>query len=177
MRELSVLEKKIIFAASRGIEIAARPFEKIAREVSAGEEAVIGALETLVNEKRIRRLCAVLRHRRLGYAANAMCVFDVSDKNVDAAGEYAASFPEVSHCYKRSRAESWPYNLYAMVHAHTEAECSAVADKIASMSAAADFKLLYSVRELKKENMIYFDETGGAAGVNASGPPKDGGRE
>jgi DNA-binding Lrp family transcriptional regulator len=171
MRELSVLEKKIIFAISRGIEITARPFEKIAREVSVGEETVIGTLETLVNEKKIRRLCAVLRHRRLGYAANAMCVFDVSDENIDAAGEYAASFPEVSHCYRRARAESWPYNLYAMVHSHTEAECAAVADKIASRSAAADYKLLYSVKELKKENMIYFDETGSPAA------DKDGSRE
>jgi DNA-binding Lrp family transcriptional regulator len=171
MRELTVSEKKIIFAVSRGIEITARPFEKIAREVSVDEETVIGTLETLVNEKRIRRLCAVLRHRRLGYDANAMCVFDVSDENVDAAGEYAASFPEVSHCYRRSRAESWPYNLYAMVHAHTEAECAAVADKIASRSAAADYKLLCSVKELKKENMIYFNETGSPA------PDKDGSRE
>lgn len=171
MRELTGLEKKIINSLSRGIEICARPFEKIAREASVSEETVIGTLETLMNEKRIRRLCAVLRHRRLGYAANAMCVFDISDENVDAAGEYAASFPEVSHCYKRTRAESWPYNLYAMVHAHTEAECAAVADNIASKSAAADYKLLYSVKELKKENMIYFDETGPSA------PDKDGSHE
>ncbi|HPG56180.1 MAG TPA: radical SAM protein [Candidatus Wallbacteria bacterium] len=104
-------------------------------------------------------MAAILRQRKIGYSANAMCVFNVDADKIDAAGEYAASFAEVSHCYKRAKSGNWPYNLYAMVHGHEKSECEAVAQKIAARSGASSYKLLYSISELKKENMIYFSDT------------------
>lgn len=171
MRELTGLEKKIVNIASRGIEAVSRPYEKIAAEAGCGEGEVIETLERLMKEGRVRRLSAVLRQRKLGYAANAMCVFDVSDENADAAGEFAAGLAGVSHCYKRARAEGWPYNLYAMIHSRTMAECAAAAAEIAGRAGARDYKLLYSVKEFKKENMIYFEtaDSSSAADFAADG--------
>ncbi len=156
MRELSLIEKKIINKISGGIAIARRPYQMIADAAGASEAGVLETLDTLVKEKKIRRVCAILRQRELGYGANAMCVFDVVPENIDAAGEFAASLEQVSHCYRRPRSEKWPFNLYAMIHGRSKEECSAAAGRIALFAGAVSYKMLYSVKELKKENMIYF---------------------
>lgn len=157
MRELSLIEKKIINKISGGIEISRRPYQTVADAAGTSEDEVLETLNTLVKEKKIRRVCAILRQRELGYGANAMCVFDVAPENIDAAGEFASSFEQVSHCYKRPRSDKWPFNLYAMIHGRSKDDCATTAARIALFSGAVSYKMLYSVKELKKENMTYFD--------------------
>jgi DNA-binding Lrp family transcriptional regulator len=71
----------------------------------------------MLRDGRIRRIGAVVRHRRLGYEANAMVVWDVPDERVAALGHELARDPAVTLCYRRARsAPEWPYNLYCMVH-------------------------------------------------------------
>lgn len=158
MRELSLFEKRIINKISGGIEILRRPYQVVADAAGTSEDEVLETLATLVKEKKIRRVCAILRQRELGYGANAMCVFDVAPENIDAAGEFAASFEQVSHCYKRPRRDKWPFNLYAMIHGRSKDDCAAAASQIAVYSGSVSYKMLYSVKELKKENMVYFGE-------------------
>ena len=74
----------------------------------------------------IKRFGVVVRHRELGYRANAMCVWDVPDApdagTVDALGEALAREPGVTLCYRRARAlPEWPYNLFCMVHGRDRA--------------------------------------------------------
>ena len=68
-----------------------------------------------------------------------------------------ASFQEVTHCYRRDPAPTWPYNLYTMVHAADEATCHAIAKKISQATAVKDYTLLFSRKELKKTSMQYFE--------------------
>ncbi len=152
--------KKIINVLSSGMPITARPFEVIAGAADCGkdENRVIKIINDLIDEKKIRRVCAVLRQKHLGYDANAMCVFDVECDLIDSTGEFAAAMPQVSHCYKRPRGEGWPYNLYAMIHAKNRSECEMAAAEIASRPGVRSYKILYSVKELKKTNMIYFSK-------------------
>jgi siroheme decarboxylase len=76
----------------------------------------------------------VIRHRRLGYAANAMAVWDVPDERVAGVAPLLASDPAVTLCYRRARAlPQWPYNLYCMVHGR---ERSRVAGELARMNAS-----------------------------------------
>ena len=59
----------------------------------------------------MRRFSAVLRHRELGFDANAMGVWVVPPDRQDAFGATAAAFPEVSHCYLRPGYADWPYKF------------------------------------------------------------------
>ena len=71
----------------------------------------------MLAEGRIRRIGAVIRHRRLGYEANAMAVWDVPDAQVGEIGRALGRDPCVTLCYRRARAlPHWRYNLYCMVH-------------------------------------------------------------
>ncbi|MCD6044699.1 MAG: nirD, partial [Burkholderiales bacterium] len=86
-------------------------------ELGLAEEEVIALLSRMLAEGRIRRIGAVIRHRRIGYEANAMAVWDVPDEEAGAVGRSLAKHPAVTLCYRRSRAlPEWPYNLYCMVH-------------------------------------------------------------
>ena len=63
----------------------------------------------------------------------------------------------MSHCYARRRAEEWPYNLYAMVHAQTQEELDA---RVVTLERACGLhaQVLVSTREYKKTSMRYFTE-------------------
>jgi DNA-binding Lrp family transcriptional regulator len=81
------------------------------------EEEVLERLRRWLEAGVVRRIGAVVRHRRLGYQANAMVVWDVPDPEVAAAGARLASDQAVTLCYRRPRVPpGWPFNLFCMVH-------------------------------------------------------------
>lgn len=126
-------EKALVRHTVRGLPLVAEPYAEVAKALGASEADVLGALERMLADGRVRRLGAVIRHRRLGYAANAMAVWDVPDEQVAGVAPLLARDPAVTLCYRRARAlPQWPYNLYCMVHGR---ERSRVAERIARMSA------------------------------------------
>lgn len=94
---------------------------------------VIRSLGAWLERGIVRRVGTVVRHRRLGFRANAMVVWDVPDAEVGDAGRSLAADPAVSLCYRRARvAPDWPYNLFVMVHGR---ERDAVCGEIARLGA------------------------------------------
>ena len=62
-----------------------------------------------------------MRHRALGFDANAMAVFDVAD--AAAAAKFLCASPAVTLCYERPRREpDWRHNLFAMIHGRDRTE-------------------------------------------------------
>jgi DNA-binding Lrp family transcriptional regulator len=119
---LSAQERKLVAAVAGGLPLVARPYERVAGELGSSERAVLSALEKMLADGRIRRIGAVLRHRRLGYEANAMVVWDVADALVSGLGRRLAQDSSITLCYRRARAlPAWPYNLYCMVHGRSRA--------------------------------------------------------
>jgi DNA-binding Lrp family transcriptional regulator len=111
--ELNPMEKELLARVARGLPLVARPYAALGLD----EETVIAILERWVEAGIVRRIGAVVRHRRLGIDANAMVVWELPDESVSAAGERLAAEPVVTLCYRRARAlPEWPYNLYCMVH-------------------------------------------------------------
>ena len=98
-----------------------------------------------------RRFGALVNHRLAGFTANALVVWKTDD--ADALGERFAAFPFVSHCYRRKTAENWPYSLYAMVHARSEAELEANIRTLRDTAAGAECLTLKTVREYKKTSV------------------------
>ncbi len=153
---LTESEKKIIASLQEDIPVTSRPYKKIAEKLGFSESFYLEKLEGLCKKGVIRRFGATIRHQKSGFTANAMVAWRTDEEAIDDAGGEMASFPEVSHCYRRNPRPSWPYNLYTMIHAKDEKTCRETVKKISEATSVSDYKILFSRRELKKTSMIYF---------------------
>ena len=129
-----------------------------ASDATVDEERVLRRLCEWKEAGLVRRFGAFVRHQKLGYAFNGMTVWNVTEEQVDETGAAFAALPYVSHCYSRRPADSWPYNLYAMVHAKTQEELDGYVDEMRRI-ANLDPRVLVSTKEFKKTLPVYFKKT------------------
>lgn len=149
----SDFEKKIIQATEKGLPLDLDPYGKLAEQLETSRENVLDAVSKMLESKMIRRIAAVPNHYKMGYTANGMTVWDVNDAVVDSLGARVGALDFVTHCYRRPRhMPTWPYNLFAMVHAKTRLEVEEKAKKIREIlgEACQANDILYSSRILKK---------------------------
>lgn len=139
------------------IPLSPRPFAAIGKHLGRSERWVISAIRKLLRQKALRRIAAVLVHRRAGFRANGMGVWVVPPQDCDRIGKIMATFPEVTHCYRRPGFPGWPYTIYTMIHGRTRAECRAVARRISKATGIARYSLLFSTREFKKTSPVYYN--------------------
>lgn len=110
-------DRALLRALETGLKLVRRPYTELASRAGVPENEVLVRLERLIDSGIITRFGCILRHRRLGYRANAMAVWNVPDGDVDGLAEQLARRDEVTLCYRRTRRPpTWPYNLFAMVH-------------------------------------------------------------
>lgn len=133
------------------------PYADIAREVGTDEETVLNLLRRLKEDGAIRRFGASIKHQKTGWSDNAMVAWIVGEAESEAAGEFAARNPRISHVYFRpTSAPDWPYTLYTMVHGRSEEECREVIDELRRETTLDEYAVLDSLEELKKTSMTYF---------------------
>lgn len=128
---LDDLDLALVDALGTGLPLTHRPYAGLGAPLGLSEAAVLSRLTRLHETGVIRRFGAIVRHREVGYHANAMCVFDVPDDRVADAGARLATRPEVTLCYRRRRQRpDWPYNLFAMVHGKQRDEVGARVERM-----------------------------------------------
>jgi DNA-binding Lrp family transcriptional regulator len=137
-----------------------RPYDAAAEELGIGTEQLLERLGTMVDRKILRRVAAILYHRRAGFSANGMGVWKVPEEEIMEVGGRMASFRGVSHCYQRPTYEDWPYSVFTMAHGRSKQECDAILDSIAAECGmgADDRATLYSSTEYKKIRLHYFTD-------------------
>lgn len=128
------------------------------------EEELLGAVERFRRSGLLRRFGATVDHRRIGFEASAMLVWQVPEEKVKEAARAIASYSAVTHCYQREPRPAWPFNLYAMLHGKTRAQCESVAGEMSRTIASEEYRLLFTVREFKKLSPEYFRS--GRGGMN-----------
>ena len=153
---IKALDKKLIRRLQENISITANPYKEIADEFNMNEEELIHKVKVYNKCGILKRIGAILYHRKVGFNANAMVVWKIDEKDLDRVGGYMASISEVSHCYERKPCSSWDYNLYTMIHEKDRESCNKIIDNIAYTVGAKDYRILYSTKELKKTSMKYF---------------------
>jgi len=153
---LSEQQKQLVRLLQDDLRISHKPFDELADQVGWSVGQVLEQIEDWLSSGVIRRLGAVVRHQRLGFRANGMAVFDVPDDLIDIVGETFAHRPEISHCYRRPRLADFPYDLFAMIHGHSEDEVRELAAKLADELDIDNFTVLFSTKEYKKVSMKYF---------------------
>ncbi|MCH9813395.1 MAG: Lrp/AsnC family transcriptional regulator [Epsilonproteobacteria bacterium] len=154
--ELTPLHYEIIKLAQEDIEIVQRPFEHIVNKLRIDYDTLFIMLKELQDAGIMRRFAAILNHRRAGFNANAMTVWDVDEAKGEEIGKIAAQFSAVSHCYLRPKYPNWQYNLFTMIHGKTTEETNAIIEEIASEIDHKAKRPLYSTREFKKVRLKYF---------------------
>lgn len=133
-----------------------RPFSVLAERIGRREEDLFSWAAGARERGQLRRIAAVLYHRKAGFRANGMAVWKVPPERIDEVGDRMAHFTSVSHCYQRPVYPDWPYSVFTMLHARTTAECEAIAEAIAADTGIADRAMLYSSTEFKKVRLRYF---------------------
>jgi len=155
--DLTPLHHQVIRKAQYNIEMVSEPFKAIIDDLGIDYDKFFSILAELQAAGVMRRFASILNHRKAGFNANAMVVWDVDEgEKGEAIGEAAAAFSAVSHCYLRPKYKNWPYNLFTMVHGKTTEETNGI---IAEMEKEIDSKThmpLYSSREFKKVRIEYF---------------------
>ena len=157
-RPLDELDRRLMVLLQEHMQIIPDPWSRATHELALSHEELFTRIHFLKSIGAIRRISGVLRHRRIGFAANGMACFRVGEDAIGEAGMRAADFAEVSHCYQRKTYPDWPYPLFAMVHGKEREETDSIVREIASSIGCNDFITLYSSKELKKERVKYFKE-------------------
>ncbi len=155
--ELTPLHKDVIMLSQYDIPFVEEPFKEIVQKLGLSYERYFEILQELQEAGVMRRFASILNHRKAGFNANAMVVWDVEEgQKGEEIGKKAAAFSAVSHCYLRPKYPNWPYNLFTMVHGKTTEETNAIIDEMAQEIEAKSHMPLYSSREFKKVRVEYF---------------------
>ncbi|MCL0041617.1 AsnC family transcriptional regulator [Peptococcaceae bacterium] len=155
---LTEKEKTLIRELQTGLPLCTRPFAELGEKVGMSEDEVLAKVNEFIEKGYMRRIGAALRHRKVGYDANAMIVWNIPEDRIDEIGNKLVRLKDVTHVYKRKPHEKWPYNFYAMIHRKTREECYERAKELADMISEYDYQLIFSIKELKKSSMHYFTE-------------------
>ncbi|MGH7441981.1 MAG: Lrp/AsnC family transcriptional regulator, partial [bacterium] len=158
-RQVTEADKAGIRVAQEDLPLEPEPFVRWAGALGLSEAGFFAWLEDMKARKFYRRFASILRHRAAGFADNAMAVWVVPEERCDDLGFKMAAFKAVTHCYKRPVFESWPYNVFTMVHGRSKDDCEIVVEAIKAETGLADYRMLYSTREYKKERVKYFTES------------------
>ncbi|MFN3471272.1 MAG: Lrp/AsnC family transcriptional regulator, partial [Aquificaceae bacterium] len=154
-RPLTEEEKLIVRITQEDMPLVSRPFGEYAKRLNMKEERLIEKLLEFKERGILRRISAILYHRRVGFSANAMTVWKVAEDMLEEVGKYLASYKSVSHCYERS---GWDYNLFAMIHGKEERELKDFVEGLSQEIGIKDYALLFSTKEFKKKRIKYFSE-------------------
>jgi DNA-binding Lrp family transcriptional regulator len=155
---LDELDRKIIAAMQDDLPLVPEPYKAVAERLGISEDELLARLKGYLARGEMRRMGAVLRHREIGYAANALCAWTVPPADLERAAAAMMRSPAVTHCYARVPREGWPYNFYIMLHGHTREECSRLASALADGLGLGKSVMLFSTKEWKKTSMRYFGE-------------------
>jgi DNA-binding Lrp family transcriptional regulator len=156
--ELSDLDYAVIRATQGPMEAVPEPFAAPAAELGVSQEQLFEALESMRERRALRRVAAILFHRRAGFSANGMGVWGVPEERILDLGPRMASFRGISHCYQRPTYADWPYSVFTMAHGRSKEECDAILDSIADDTGIDERRTLYSSTEFKKVRLRYFTD-------------------
>ncbi len=151
--------RQSVAVLQRDLPLESRPFDRLAGDagIKSGA-ALLSAAGKLKEGGFMRRYAAVLRHRQAGYTSNAMTAWRIPDG--DPADELVKPFVEekaITHLYLRTLYPGrWEHRLFAMIHARSEGELGGILKGLEEKTGLHDRLVLKSLREFKKQKVIYF---------------------
>jgi DNA-binding Lrp family transcriptional regulator len=148
----------VIRALQGDMDVVAEPYAPAAAAVGVSQDRLLDHLAGMRERGLLRRVAAILYHRRAGFSANGMGVWKVPEEQIPEVGARMACVRGISHCYQRPTYEDWPYSVFTMAHGRSKEECDAVLDAIAQQTQITERATLYSSTEFKRIRLLYFTE-------------------
>jgi len=152
------LDVSVIKALQGDMPVVSEPFAAAAAELGMEQARLLAHLEGMQERRLLRRVAAILFHRRAGFSANGMGVWKVPEEKIMEIGPRMAAFRGISHCYQRPTYQDWPYSVFTMAHGRSKEECDAILDSIAESTGIEERSTLYSSTEFKKIRLLYFTD-------------------
>ncbi|MGI8903348.1 MAG: siroheme decarboxylase subunit alpha [Solirubrobacteraceae bacterium] len=152
------LDVAVIRALQGAMPVIGEPYAPAATALGMPQERLLAHLRGMQERRLLRRVAAILFHRRAGFSANGMGVWKVPVQRIMELGPRMAAFRGISHCYERPTYQDWPYSVFTMAHGRSKEECDAILDSIAQATGIEERTTLYSSTEFKKVRLLYFTE-------------------
>ena len=149
---------EVIRATQGDLPVITEPYGPAADKLNIPQDQLLTHLEQMQERRLLRRVAAILFHRRAGFSANGMGVWKVPDERIMELGPRMAAFRGISHCYQRPTYADWPYSIFTMAHGRSKDECDAILDSIATQTGIDERSTLYSSTEFKKIRLLYFTD-------------------
>jgi DNA-binding Lrp family transcriptional regulator len=151
-------DRDVIRALQGDMPVIPEPYAPAAAELGIPQARLLEHLQGMKERRLLRRVAAILFHRRAGFSANGMGVWRVPHGEELSYGRRMAAFRGISHCYQRPTYADWPYSVFTMAHGRSKDECDAILDAIAEETGVEDRATLYSSTEFKKIRLLYFTD-------------------
>jgi siroheme decarboxylase len=154
-------DRQLLEHVQLGLPVCPRPYLEIGQLCNMPEAEVIERLTRLKQQGLIKRMGVIVKHRQLGYRANAMIVWNVPDDLIKQLGGHISRFPFVTLCYQRPRQSEWPYNLYCMIHGKDKTTVLNQLKQLVDACGLSGFdkEILFSNRCFKQRGAIYQNTT------------------
>jgi DNA-binding Lrp family transcriptional regulator len=149
----------VVRATQGDLPVVAQPYAGAAAELGWTEAQLLEHMAGMRERGLLRRVAAILFHRRAGFSANGMGVWKVPEERIADLGPRMAAYRGISHCYQRPTYPDWPYSVFTMAHGRSKEECDAILDAIAAEIDGIEGRAtLYSSTEFKKIRLLYFTD-------------------
>ena len=160
-RSLS-LQAALIEIIGEGLPLVQRPYTAVANRLGCSEAEVIEGIRDILSEGKLKRFGVVVRHRKLGYRANGMVVWDIPDARVAELGRCIGRYSFVTLCYQRPRRlPEWRYNLFSMIHGQDRDAVREQVKHIVSQCGldGIEHEILFSSRCFKQRGANYAERS------------------
>ncbi len=149
----------VVRATQGDFPVIEEPYAPAAKQLGVSVEKLLHHMRGMQERGVLRRVAAILFHRRAGFSANGMGVWKVPPEKINEYGPKMAAFRGISHCYERPTYADWHYQIFTMAHGRSKEECDAILDAVADeMPDIQDRATLYSSTEFKKVRLLYFTD-------------------
>lgn len=154
--DLSETEIDVIRLLQEDMPVVETPYQVMAQLMGFVQDELFQMAQSFLSRGYMRRIAAILHHRRAGFAANAMVVWNIPKEKLPVIGPEMARFREVSHCYERPIFSDWPYSIYTMIHAPKVQDCEEIVNRMEAKIGKWPHLNLFSTKEYKKIRLKYF---------------------
>ena len=153
-------QKEGIVLLQKDLSVVEKPFSALVTGNGRlmSEDRLLKMAASLQEKGIMRRYAAVLRHMKAGFTHNAMTVWKVHGNDMSALDAFLQE-DAVSHLYNRTiYPGKWEYPLFAMIHAKSDKTLADIVQRLSRESGITDYQVLHSLREFKKQRVVYFSD-------------------
>lgn len=155
--ETNASQKALIKRLQGPFPLIDNPWKQIASELgNFTESEILQHINEWKSKGALRRIGILARHQKMGFQANAMCVWNVSESQISTIGKKLATRKEITHCYRRNPFAGFNYNLYAMIHARDMDTLKSLSEELSSSISTPLGHLFVSAQEFKKTSLVVF---------------------